>query len=317
MSDRTFVRANRESRERLAGLVAGLTPTQLAMDLGEGWTVASVLGHVGFWDRWQGDRWELMLAGSWRADDESVLAAEDLANDALHAYWALQSGGDLGRLAVEAATRVDSLVEGAPDDRIDRMLAGPNAFVVERFRHRGEHLEQIERAIAAATPIATTSPAAPGRTGDADRSHLERNRASLIELRELIDTLAPGDLEKTVDDGTWNVGQVLAHLAFWDRFLAERWRAALSTGAAQPITLPGELAEMLNAALAPAWHLEASRPRPLFDEILAAAVEANSVVERLPEATPLAAIMAERPSLLDRSIHRREHTAQIRRGIRD
>jgi hypothetical protein len=37
MTDRGFQRANDESRERLARLVETLTPTQLAVDLGEGW----------------------------------------------------------------------------------------------------------------------------------------------------------------------------------------------------------------------------------------------------------------------------------------
>ncbi len=81
-------RANDESRERLDSLVSTLTPTQLAIDLGEGWTVASALAHTGFWDRWQAARWTEMLAGRWTADDQSIIAAEHLANDALHPYWA-------------------------------------------------------------------------------------------------------------------------------------------------------------------------------------------------------------------------------------
>ena len=41
MTDRSFQRANDESRARLARMTAGLTPTQLLTDLGEGWTAAS------------------------------------------------------------------------------------------------------------------------------------------------------------------------------------------------------------------------------------------------------------------------------------
>lgn len=52
MTDRGFQDANDQSRERLARLVATLTPARLAVDLGEGWTVASALAHMGFWDRW-------------------------------------------------------------------------------------------------------------------------------------------------------------------------------------------------------------------------------------------------------------------------
>ena len=64
MTDRSFQQANKESVERLARLAARLTPSDLEADLGEGWTVASGLAHMGFWDRWQAERWTLMLAGT-------------------------------------------------------------------------------------------------------------------------------------------------------------------------------------------------------------------------------------------------------------
>jgi L-alanine-DL-glutamate epimerase-like enolase superfamily enzyme len=51
MTDRSFERANDQSRERLARLIATLTPARLAVDLGGGWTVAAALAHAGFWDR--------------------------------------------------------------------------------------------------------------------------------------------------------------------------------------------------------------------------------------------------------------------------
>ena len=86
MTDRSFQDANDQSRERLARLVATLTPAQLAVDLGEGWTVASALAQMGFWDRWQAERWTEMLAGRWSAEDDSVIAAEHLANESLHPY---------------------------------------------------------------------------------------------------------------------------------------------------------------------------------------------------------------------------------------
>ncbi len=72
--DRSHERANDESRAELAALVAGLTEEQLRIDLGEGWTVLSHLAHLGFWDRWQAERWRSMLAGEWTADDASILA---------------------------------------------------------------------------------------------------------------------------------------------------------------------------------------------------------------------------------------------------
>ena len=86
MTDRSFEHANDLSRERLAGLILTLDPTRLAIDLGEGWTVASALAHTGFWDRWQAARWTEMLAGRWTADEEAVLAA---AGPAVEAFFQL------------------------------------------------------------------------------------------------------------------------------------------------------------------------------------------------------------------------------------
>jgi len=119
MTDRSFQQSNDQSRERLARLAAGLTAAQMRVDLGEDWTVASALAHMGFWDRWQAERWGAMLAGSWRADDESVSAAEHIANEALHPYWAGIDADDIPGLALDAATPLDELVASAPDATVD------------------------------------------------------------------------------------------------------------------------------------------------------------------------------------------------------
>ena len=150
MTDRSFEHANDLSRERLAGLILTLGPTRLAIGLGEGWTVASALAHTGFWDRWQAARWTEMLAGRWTADEEAVLAAEHLANEALHPYWAGIDARDIPSLALDAATTLDALIAGAPDEVVDALEGTPSAYLLHRHRHRGDHLDQIERGIAAA-----------------------------------------------------------------------------------------------------------------------------------------------------------------------
>lgn len=145
MVDRSHERANEASRAELAALVAGLTQNQLRADLGEGWSALSHLAHLGFWDRWQGERWRLMLAGSWTADSASVLTAEDLANAALAPYWAAIETADVPALALEAAVIVDQLIAQAPDSLVTLLHAGPNEFLLHRHRHRREHLHWIRR----------------------------------------------------------------------------------------------------------------------------------------------------------------------------
>ncbi len=489
--DRSFQRQNDESRERLARLAATLTPTQLSIDMGEGWTVASAVGHMGFWDRWQGDRWEDMLAGRWTADSESVLAAEHLANEALHPYWARTTSTDVCALAVEAATRLDALVASAPDALVESLEGTPISFLLHRHRHRNEHLDHIERSIAAAAARSAAAAVVDGQSfaernaasrrrlaavverlraedmalptepteegswnvaqvlghmafwdrslevrwrmardasdagaagvaGDAgaaaaaeaarieptylpggiteavnrplatligawteklglavgaeavaaaesldplieeladrlpagtaavlprvlDRSihrqsHLDqieraltaarpspaapdsgfrvRNDETRARLAVLAASLTPADLSRPVGDGGWSVGVVLGHMAFWDRFLAARWRSALASGATQPVSVPHEMADLLNDGLVSSWTaLAAADPRAVAAELVAAADEVDSIVASLPASVPVELILAERPALLDRSLHRTEHLADLDRAL--
>ncbi len=145
MVDRTHERANDESRAELAALAAELTQEQLRANLGEGWTALSHLAHLGFWDRWQAERWRSMLAGLWTADDGSVLDAEDLANAALAPYWAAIETADVPALALDAAAAIDQLIAEAPDSTVTQLQSSPNQFLLHRHRHRREHLGWIRR----------------------------------------------------------------------------------------------------------------------------------------------------------------------------
>jgi hypothetical protein len=145
MVDRSHDRANEESRAELAELVAALTTPQLEADLGEGWSTLSHLAHLGFWDRWQAERWRRVLAGSWTADEASILLADELTDEALEPYWAAMASADLPKLALDAAADVDALIAGAPDALVAQLLEGPNQFLLHRHRHRRDHLGWINR----------------------------------------------------------------------------------------------------------------------------------------------------------------------------
>ena len=51
MADRTFVEENAESRQELAHLIARLDERSFHRPVGSGWTVATLLCHLAFWDR--------------------------------------------------------------------------------------------------------------------------------------------------------------------------------------------------------------------------------------------------------------------------
>lgn len=306
LTDRSFERANDDSRNRLARLVETLTPSQLSIDLGEGWTVASALAHTGFWDRWQAERWTAMLGGSWAAQDESVIAAEHLANDALHPYWAGVDAQDVPGVALEAATRLDALIASAPNALIDELLSGPSAYMANRFRHRGEHLDHIERSIAAAgEPV--------------DQSFIEKNAASRRRLASLVERLREPDMTLITEEGGWTIAQVLGHVAFWDRSMETRWRLAREAAAEgaglDPAVIPGELTDAINLPLAELLDAWAGRlGMDIGAQALAAAESLDALLIELAGRLP-AAVAADRPNLLNRSTHRDAHVQQIERAL--
>ncbi len=326
MTDRSFVDANRRSRDRLARLVSAVTPEIMTTDLGAGWTVASALGHMGFWDNWQRLRWNAMLAGEWKSDSASVREAERLANDAMEDYWARFAAADAPRLALDAATALDDLIATVPDALAGSIEGTPDDYLLHRHRHRDKHLDHIDRSIAAAASNRATaapvgSPAAPGSPAPAaaslDRSYLDRNRDSLAALREVFSGISAEDMQLPSGEGLWTVGQLVGHIGFWERFNAARWRAALAKGSgALPLELPPGTADVLNDAQAEGWaSLASSQPLVIMAETVASAEALDQLIAHLPDEVPVADLLRTQPRLLDRSLHRQEHLAQVRTAL--
>ncbi len=307
MTDRSFQRPNDQSRERLARLVETLTPAQLAVDLGGGWTVASALAHTGFWDRWQAERWGEMLAGKWSVPDDSVIAAEHLANEALHPYWAGIDGEDIPALALDAATKLDALIASAPDAVVDALEGTPSAYLLHRHRHRGEHLDQIERGIEAAAPASV------------DRTFVERNAASRRRLASLVERLRDADMALLTEEGGWTVAQVLAHMAFWDRSTGARWRVAQEAAAEgkplDPRGVPYDLLEGINpplVELVDAWSGRLGTA--VAREALNSAESVDALIESLVASVP-DVLVADKPNLVGRWAHREAHLEQLERAL--
>lgn len=146
MADRTFERTNQESRDRLAALAALLAPDQMAIDLGDGWTVSLALAHLAFWDRWQVARWRDAEARGLEAPDDLPDLA-GIVNASLEALLAAIPGERVAALAVSAADEVDALVAGLPDALVQAVKTAGRGRLVDRSLHRLEHLDQIERAL--------------------------------------------------------------------------------------------------------------------------------------------------------------------------
>jgi len=138
--------------------------------------------------------------------------------------------------------------------------------------------------------------------------HNDRNEAARRRLADLATSLDADQLGLEIDE-TWTVGSLLGHLAFWDRLVEARWHYARQTGTATPIGLDDELTDLINAAAIPGWRV--LDPRRAAALVVTAAEDVDALIAALP-AESVEGVLAEgRPRLLDRSLHRAEHSAMI------
>jgi hypothetical protein len=147
MTDRSYVERNRASRERLRLLGERLTDQQLARDLGGGWTVGVALGHLAYWDtRTLGNLEASIRHGlprHWWNGEEA-----DAVNTARLAAWQATPPRQALSQALQAAEALDALLETLSPAVIAAILQ-ERPLALERSRHRGSHLDDVERAVSA------------------------------------------------------------------------------------------------------------------------------------------------------------------------
>ena len=135
--------ANHASTERIARLAASITDDRLATRVGEHWTPGVVFAHLAFWDR----RVELTVDASEAAGAVVKVDVDIAANDISLPLWLLVPPRDAARLAVEQAQSLDARLEAVPPDLLDALLEARPRWV-RRSLHRGEHLDELEAALA-------------------------------------------------------------------------------------------------------------------------------------------------------------------------
>ncbi|MHB8576914.1 MAG: hypothetical protein ACYDCQ_16495 [Dehalococcoidia bacterium] len=133
---------------------------------------------------------------------------------------------------------------------------------------------------------------------------VERNSASLSQLRSLLKRLTREDLDGDLGGG-WTVKSALMHLAFWDRFagvLVEDWSRS-------GFKRDEHDADHLNLAAMHGWL--AAAPELVAAEVIAAAETANSGAAAVAAALRATIVAGGEGWVLERSAHRAEHIAQI------
>lgn len=141
-----YIEANAKGRERLRDLVNRLSDEELALQAGDGWTVAAILAHLAFWDYRV-----LVLITRWKNAGVGPSPIDvDGVNDAAKPLCLAIPGCKAASLAVDAAEAVDAELVNLPEDlrsEID-VLVQEGKFRLNRSIHRDEHLDQIERILA-------------------------------------------------------------------------------------------------------------------------------------------------------------------------
>lgn len=136
--------------------------------------------------------------------------------------------------------------------------------------------------------------------------YLEQNSIGREQLQALVNRLTEEQYSTTVGDG-WTVAAILAHLAFWDLrvyHLISRWK--VEGIGRSPIDM-----DNVNDAMKPLCLAI-----PGFEAgklALSAAVAVDQELASLPEnlVNEIKALVETGKFRLNRSLHRREHLAQI------
>ncbi len=142
-----------------------------------------------------------------------------------------------------------------------------------------------------------------------DRDYVTRNESVQERLITLVGRLMPEDLERPIGDG-WTVKAALAHLAFWDRYavaLIDRWsEVGFKEDEGFSSDFPN-LAGLADWVAAPASYALA--------EVVAAARLADRRAAEAPQQLVDDILRGGMPRVLDRSVHRVEHSEQVERLV--
>lgn len=141
--ERAFIAENARERKRLKALVDRITDEQLARRFPYGWTVATALAHLAFWDQRSFIALQKIKANGKAPEPLDI----DTVNDALLPLCQAIAPREAARLALAAAERVDADLETLADEWIPRVEAMGERARLYRCVHRKMHLDEIEALI--------------------------------------------------------------------------------------------------------------------------------------------------------------------------
>ena len=143
--DRPYIQVNDRERERLREFINRVDDDALAAPANEYWTVAGVLGHMAYWDSRVLVLAEKIDRGEpWVPSDAEPEG--DWLNDSTRRIIHAIAPRAAAELALRIAEETDGRVAALPLDRM-APLDEHSPIYPARGEHRGEHLDELERAL--------------------------------------------------------------------------------------------------------------------------------------------------------------------------
>ena len=145
--DRSYAAENARELERLRALVSKLSDQELGSMVNEHWTIAGVLGHMAFWDGRA-----LFLAGKLERDgafapSDAESGDPDWINDSTRPLIQAIPPRQAAEVALRIAEETDEAIASLPPELVAK-IDDDSPLNLVRAQHRGEHLDEIEAALA-------------------------------------------------------------------------------------------------------------------------------------------------------------------------
>jgi len=139
----TYIAENASQRERLVALTEKWTAADLAREMPNGWSVATKLAHLAFWDRYY-----LSLIDGWeRAGYQPETLEDGPINEAVRVMSRAIPPAATVELVRAAAEAIDRRLETLSPELEKVLEANGRVRLLRRALHRREHLDQIEEAL--------------------------------------------------------------------------------------------------------------------------------------------------------------------------
>jgi len=138
-----YATENEIARQRLSRNTARLTAEDFNRLLPNGWTIATKLTHLAFWDMYN-----LSCIEEWeRSGFVASRVNIDAINEAVRTLSRAIPNDSVIQMVRDAAEAIDRKVASMPPELATAIEAGGYSRILHRALHRSEHLDQIEKAL--------------------------------------------------------------------------------------------------------------------------------------------------------------------------